>query len=100
MLTCEYCSRNFEKQHQYNQHMSDKKKTGRCRKSVKDAKDTRVKKMIQERIAALKSGLYEIKLALDRGDTTMIREMISVMVEIVIELENLERKEDDRQRNH
>ena len=50
-----------------------------------------------KKIAALKAGLSEIKLYLDRKDEVMVREILHVMAEVVFELEVLEREQDDIQ---
>ncbi len=48
-----------------------------------------------KRIAALKAGISEIKISLDRKDYSMVREINEVMAEIVVELEDIERGEDE-----
>ena len=47
MHKCKHCKRVFEKETQLYAHEVSRRSTGRCRKSVKDSKDMRVKAMIQ-----------------------------------------------------
>ena len=52
---CQHCGREFTKLRQWQQHVKEREHTGRCRKSVEDAKEVRVKRMTKTNQRKLKT---------------------------------------------